>query len=79
MGDRPAPVLDAGARLAAGQPLRDPRFLYPPLAAVVGAPLAPLPFDVVSLVYAALKLVIAAACVWSVGATWSAGARVSSS
>ncbi len=70
-------ILDAGARLSAGQPIyADPRFLYPPLAAAVGAPLAPLDFDAVSLAYAAGKLAIAAACVWSVGSGWSPLARV---
>ena len=70
-------ILDAGARLTAGQPIyADPRFLYPPLAAVVGAPLAPLDFDAVSLVYAAAKVAIAAACVWSVGSGWTTLARV---
>src|SRR5580765_1902060 len=55
-------VLDAGARLAAGSDLySDPRFLYPPLAAVIGAPFATLSFDAVSLVYAGLKVAIAVA------------------
>src|SRR4051812_37795198 len=70
-------VLDAGARLAAGADIYgDPRFLYPPLAAVVGAPLAPLSFDVVSVVYAGLKVAIAVACVASLTGGWGFGARV---
>src|SRR4051812_34536787 len=53
-------VLDAGARLAAGADIySDPRFLYPPLAAVLGEPLAPLSFDIVSVAYAVLKVAIA--------------------
>src|SRR6188472_2963116 len=57
-------VLDAGARLLAASPLyADPKFLYPPLAAVVAAPfsgLDPLP---VSVLYAAMKLAVATAAV----------------
>jgi hypothetical protein len=70
-------VLDAGSRLAAGADIySDPRFLYPPLAAVVGEPLAPLPFDAVSLVYAGLKVAIAVACVASLTGGWRLAARV---
>src|SRR6188768_3987179 len=70
-------VLDAGARLAAGaDPYSDPRFLYPPLAAVVGAPLATLSFDAVSLAYAGLKVAIAIACVASLTPGWRPAARV---
>ena len=50
-------VLDAGGRLASGQPLyADPRFLYPPLAAVVAAPLTALDPFALSLAYLALKV-----------------------
>ena len=50
-------VLDAGRRLIAGEPLySDPKFLYPPAAAVVGAVLSPIPFDPLSLAYAAAKI-----------------------
>jgi len=53
-------VLDAGSRLGSGQPLyADPKFLYPPLAAVVGRPLALADSFATSLLYAALKVVLA--------------------
>ena len=53
-------VLDAGTRLGSGQPLcADPKFLYPPLAAVVGRPLALADSFTISLLYAALKVVLA--------------------
>ena len=70
-------VIDAGARLTAGSDLySDPRFLYPPLAAIVGAPFSTLSFDVVSLAYAGLKVAIAIACVASLTTGWRLGARV---
>ncbi len=70
-------ILDAGARLTAGaDPYADPRFLYPPLAAVVGEPLAPLPFDVVSITYASAKIVIAGLCVARLTQQWRPGPRV---
>jgi hypothetical protein len=70
-------VLDAGSRLAAGADIySDPRFLYPPLAAVVGEPLAPLSFDIVSVAYAVLKVAIAVVCVASLTGSWRLGARV---
>jgi len=57
-------AVDAGARLAAGQPIyADSRFLYPPLAAIVAIPLTHLDFMGVSIAYALLKIVIAAAAV----------------
>ena len=59
-------VVDAGARLTAGQPIyADQRFLYPPLAAIVAAAPARLDFMFVSIVYAGLKIAIASvAVVW---------------
>jgi hypothetical protein len=61
-------VLDAGGRLTAGQPIyADPRFLYPPLAAVLAAPLAGIAFLPLSIVYALLKIVIAVVAVMSLG------------
>jgi hypothetical protein len=60
-------VVDGGARLAAGQPIyADSRFLYPPLAALIGQPLARLDFGVVSIVYALLKIAIAIGAVESI-------------
>lgn len=59
-------VLDAGSRLAAGQPMyADSRFLYPPLAAVIGRPLSAFGFDALSVTLAALKFALAGACVFS--------------
>ncbi|HLY12726.1 MAG TPA: glycosyltransferase family 87 protein [Candidatus Limnocylindrales bacterium] len=61
-------VVDAGGRLAAGQPIyADPRFLYPPLAALVAGPLTHLDFLVLSWVYAVVKVAIAAAAVLTIG------------
>jgi Glycosyltransferase family 87 len=60
-------VVDAAARLTAGQPIyADQRFLYPPFAAIVAAPLARLDFMFVSIVYAGLKIAIAAVAVVSI-------------
>ena len=55
-------VVDAGSRYLAGTPLyADPKFLYPPLAAVVGAPLSGLDPLAVSLAWAAAKVAMAVA------------------
>jgi hypothetical protein len=63
-------VLEAGGRLLAGRPIyADERLLYPPLAAVVGAPLSRLPFDLVSVGYAILKVAVAAVCVSSLASS----------
>jgi len=60
-------AVDAGARLASGQPIyADSRFLYPPLAAIVAIPLTHLDFMVVSIVFALLKILIGAAAVMSI-------------
>jgi Glycosyltransferase family 87 len=72
-------AIDAGARFAAGQPLyADPKFLYPPLAAVLAAPLHNLEFLPVSWAYAGLKIAIAVAAVlWlgrSLAPRWQAAA-----
>jgi len=57
-------VLDAGARLAGGgDPYANPKFLYPPAAALVGAVFAPLDPLLVSVVYALGKVVLGATCV----------------
>jgi hypothetical protein len=53
-------VLDAARRLGAGEPLyADPKFLYPPLAAVVTIPLLAIDGFALSLAYAALKVGLA--------------------
>ncbi len=64
-------VLDAGNRLASSQPLyADPKFLYPPLAAVVVRPLALLdPFEI-SLLYAATKVALAVVAVRALTPSW---------
>ncbi len=70
-------ILDAGSRLAGGQPIyADPRFLYSPLAAVLGRPLSRLDFDVISVGLAALKLALAGACVLALTPGWKRGHRV---
>ncbi len=59
-------VINAGARLTAGQPIYlDPRFLYPPLAAILAQPLVGLNFLAVSIAYAGLKIAIAIVAVMS--------------
>ena len=64
-------VLDAGTRLGSGQPLyADPKFLYPPLAAVVGRPLALADSFTISLLYAALKIVLAVVAVRALTPGW---------
>ena len=70
-------VVDAGGRLSAGQPIyADPRFLYPPFAAIVATFLARLDFMAVSIVYAGLKIVIAVVAVASIAREASRVARV---
>jgi hypothetical protein len=70
-------LIDAGARLLAGQPIyADERFLYPPLAAVVGVPLVGRSFDLVSVIYALAKILIAAVCVFALARPSSIGVRV---
>jgi hypothetical protein len=57
-------VLDAGARWASGGDVyADERFLYPPIAAVIGAPLAELPFALVSITWGAVKIALAVVAV----------------
>jgi len=69
-------VLDAGGRLAAGQPLyADPRFLYPPLAAVVAVPLTALDPFAMSVGYAALKLALTSVAVLALTIGWRARSR----
>jgi Glycosyltransferase family 87 len=64
-------VLDAGSRLGSGQPLyADPKFLYPPLAAVVSRPLALADSFTISLLYAALKVVLAVIAVRALTPGW---------
>ena len=61
-------VVDAGGRFAAGQPIyADPRFLYPPLAAILAGPLTHLDFLALSIAYALLKVAIAVAGVLTIG------------
>lgn len=61
-------VVDAGGRFAGAQPIySDPRFLYPPLAAILAGPLTRLDFLALSIAYAALKIAIAVAAVVTVG------------
>ncbi len=70
-------VVDAGTRLGTGQLLyTDPKFLYPPLAAVVGRPLALLDPFPVSLAYAALKVVLAVIAVRALTPGWRPPDRV---
>ncbi len=69
-------VLDAGHRLGSGQPMyTDPKFLYPPLAAVVGRPLSLLDPFAISLVYAALKVVLAVVAVRAMTPDWRSSNR----
>jgi hypothetical protein len=64
-------VLDAGSRLERSLPLyADPRFLYPPLAAVIGRALAGLDFDLLSLGLTALKVALTGACVLALTPGW---------
>jgi len=70
-------VLDAGSRLGSGQPLyADPKFLYPPLAAVVGRPLALFDPFALSLVYALLKVVLAVVAVRALTRGWRRADRL---
>jgi hypothetical protein len=70
-------VLDAGRRLVAGEPLyADPRFLYPPLAAVFAVPLLRFDAFAVSLAYVAAKLALAAGGVLLLTRHWSLGGGV---
>ena len=65
-------VLEAGGRLLAGESIyADPRFLYPPAAAVIGVPLAGLPFDLVSVAYAVAKIALSAYVVLWLTPGWS--------
>ena len=54
----------------------DPKFLYPPLAAVVGRPVALLDPFAISLVYAALKVVLAVVAVRAVTPDWRLSNRL---
>ena len=70
-------VLDAGARLVAGQPLyADPRFLYPPLAAVLAVPLLAVDPFLVSLAYLGFKVGLALVAVAWLTRGWRPGDRV---
>jgi alpha-1,2-mannosyltransferase len=69
-------LLDAGARFRAGAPLyADAKFLYPPLAAVVGAPLSALDPAVLSIAWAAAKVAMAVAGVVALSRSWDAFGR----
>ena len=64
-------VLRAGERLASAQPLyADPTFLYPPLAAILAAPLSVLDPFALSLAYVALKLGLTIVAVWVLTSGW---------
>jgi Glycosyltransferase family 87 len=70
-------VLDAGNRLGSGQPVyADPKFLYPPLAAVIGRPLAVFDWFTLSLVYAVTKVALAVLAVRAVTYGWRPPDRV---
>lgn len=70
-------VLDAGRRLVAGEPLyADPKFLYPPLAAVAAVPFLGFDAFAVSIAYVAAKLALAASGVLLLTRPWSLGGRV---
>lgn len=65
-------VIDAAGRLLDGTPLySDPKFLYPPLAAVVAVPLTWVDAFAASLGYAALKIGLALACVVVLTPGWA--------
>jgi hypothetical protein len=65
-------VLRTGERLAFAQPLySDPKFLYPPLAAVLAAPLAVLDPFALSLAYVALKLGLTIVAVGVLTSGWA--------
>lgn len=69
-------VVDAGGRWMAGEPMyADPAFLYPPLAALVGAPLGTIDFDWLSVSYALLKIGIAVGGVLWLTPGWPRPAR----
>jgi alpha-1,2-mannosyltransferase len=70
-------VLDAGSRFLAGGALyTDAKFLYPPLAAVVGAPLSSFDPLAVSLLWAAIKVALAVGGVLVFTRPWGAFERV---
>ena len=70
-------VVAAGGRFAAGQPIySDPRFLYPPFAAILAQPLARLDFMAVSIIYAGLKIAIAVVAIAVVARELSHGQKV---
>jgi hypothetical protein len=69
-------ITDAGARLREGAPIyADPSFLYPPLAALLGAPLSLVGFGILSAAYLIFKLILAVACVTALTPGWTSGAR----
>jgi hypothetical protein len=70
-------VLDAGSRMRSGQPLyEDPRFLYPPVAGVVGWPLALFDPLAISLVFAAIKVALAVIAVRVLTPGWPRADRL---
>jgi len=69
-------VVDAANRLLEGSPLyADPKFLYPPLAAVVGLPLTGIDSFAASVAYATLKVGLAAICTAALTPGWPARDR----
>jgi len=70
-------VVDAGDRLIHGMPLyADPKFLYPPLAAFVAAPLSLVDPLAASIAYASVKVGLAAACTAGLTPGWARRDRV---
>jgi hypothetical protein len=64
-------ILNAGIRFGSGQSVYgDPKFLYPPLAAVVGRTLALLDPFALSVLYAALKVALAGIAVGALTQRW---------
>lgn len=69
-------IVDAGGRWIAGESMyANPAFLYPPLAALAGAPLTVVDFDWLSVAYALLKIGTASGAVVKLTPGWSAPAR----
>jgi len=69
-------TLDAGARMAGGAPIyAEPRFVYPPLSAVIARLFLGVSFDVVALGLAALKVALAGIAVLAFTPAWRPAQR----